>query len=85
MLARLVLPERERQHRAHQEQEEREDQVVEPEPLPLDVLELLGERRCALGAPPLAEGARELVAADDPEHVEAAEGVDREQALGAGG
>ena len=53
MLAPLVLAQRERQHRPDHEEEEREDQVVEPEPLPVDVLELLGEPLGLRRPPPL--------------------------------
>ena len=82
MVAGQVLPQRERQDHADQEQEQREDQVVEPEAFPLDVLELLAEAQGLRRAPPFAQRPRDLVAADDPEHVEAPQGVDRGQALG---
>ena len=63
------------------EHEQGEDEVVEVEAGPFDVLEL---DRPGAGPAPVrhfGQGPEEGVAADDPEHVETAQGVEREQAL----
>ncbi len=64
---------------ADEEEEEREDEVVEDEALPWDVFELGFGDGFGGGAEIFAEGAEEGVAADDPEHIEATEGVDGEE------
>lgn len=75
---RKPLRRREREARARDEEEEREDQVLEREPGPGDVAELPGER-AVRRAESRAEGDYERPAAHDEEHVEAAQGVKRQE------
>src|SRR5271157_4882432 len=85
MCTRLVLAQRKRQDHADHEQEERKDEVVEAKALPRHMLELLGEFLTCRCAPLLADRPREIVAADDPEHIKTTQCIDREQAFGARG
>ena len=72
----LVLLERHRQHDADDEDEQREDQVIEHEPFPGPVLHVVAEPR---PPEPDRQGAADVVAARDPEHVEAPQGVDEQE------
>ncbi len=81
------LGQREYQRDAGDEDEQREDQVLEVEALPVAVLELLvqdGERPARGAAADAIAGLDQFIATEDPEHVEAAQGVEREQAARAG-
>ena len=71
--------ERERDGDARDEHEQGEDEVVEMEARPLDVVELDGPDAGPAPVRHLGQGPEEGVAADDPEHVEAAQGVEREE------
>ena len=75
----VQFPERERQHHTDDKQKERKNQIVEVKPFPFDVLELIGEvvewSLHAVGQGSLRcsrERPEQGVAADDPEHIEAA-------------
>ena len=61
--------------------EERKDEIVEMEPLPIDVVELVGEEIGGLAWTKAVQSVNEGVGADDPEHVEAAQSIDGHQAL----
>lgn len=75
-----------REHQRHpgDEDEEWEDQVLEMEPSPRLVVQLLGDQSQQTAAGELLESPDQLLGADDPEHVEAAQGIERHQA-GLGG
>ena len=76
------MPQREGRGNAREEEEQGEDEVVGLETMPRDVLQLAGDR----GDPgPAGEGEQRMhdaFAAEDPEQVEAAQGVERKQTLG---
>ena len=70
---------RKRHRRTHHEQEQRHDEIPGREPFPCDMFELVFERRRHFVDIPRNEGndrQKQLAAAHDPEHVEAAQGVD---------
>ena len=75
---RKPLRRREREARARDEEEEREDQVLEREPGPGDVAEL-PRKRAVWRTERRTYGNHERSAAHDEEHVEAAQGVKRQQ------
>jgi hypothetical protein len=81
-----LLPEdaREREDDGHarEEHEEREDQVEEGEALPGHVIELCVHPGSGGSLVELARGLEEHARPDDPEHVEAAQGIDGDEAVG---
>ena len=62
------------------ELKERIDQVLEMEPFPLDMPELLSNRTRDRVFPAPRQGRDQRSSADDPEHVKTAQGVDRSEA-----
>ena len=76
------LVEREHERHADDEHEEGEDEVVDVEADPLRVVELVREElRDAVGED-AGEAVNDFFAAEDPDHVEAAEGVEGDEAAG---
>ncbi len=69
---------------ADKEEEEREDRIEKTETGPLHMLELRGDGRDDRAAACLLQGVRHLLAADDPEHVEPAQRIHRDQTRGSG-
>ena len=63
------------------EEEEREDEVVRQEAVPLDVLQLAVDRAQPAPLGQFEEREQDAMSADDPKEVEAAQGVEREQAF----
>ena len=76
---------RKRHRDAGHEQKQRKDEVVELEPVPLGMFELPGEPHKPAPAGELGRRLGDPLAADDPEHVEAAKGVEAEEAIVAEG
>ena len=74
--------ERKNQRHACHENEQREDQVVKAHPFPVRVLELVGERIGHEVRAHFMERLDQGIGPYDPEHVEAAQGVERHQSPG---
>jgi len=70
---------------AADEDEEGEDEVVGGEAVPVGMVELVGEGLPEGGSAGFGEGVEDFLGADDPEHVEAAEGVEGGEAWGGTG
>src|SRR5262249_16243112 len=70
------LAEGKRNDSADQEYKERKNQVVEMETLPVPLCQLFMTEGLRRPADPVGDGLGEPFAPNDPEHVEAAEGVD---------
>ncbi len=76
----VAFGEREREADAGDEKEQREDHVIGVEAGPRDVFELAGPPLEDRPAGEGGQGGEDAIAAHDPEHVEAAEGVERVEA-----
>ena len=72
----------EHQGRTDDENEEGKDQVVESESFPVFVIQLFRENRDDTGMADFVEPMEQVLRADDPKHVETAQGIEGHQSLG---